>query len=123
MSDDLRLGDGTVVQGEDPLAARLDPLLAGGGSLVAPLAAEGVGWVVVERGEPGADAALARLAGAERVLDEHRLVLLRLPAPAPSSPPAPPSPPSSPATSSPSGCCSAGACARPPGADERAVRS
>ena len=82
VADDLPLGDGTVVQGEDPLAAALDPLMAGTEPLTGPLAAAGVGWVVLERGEPGADQALARLAGAERVLDGRDVVLLELPAPA-----------------------------------------
>jgi hypothetical protein len=87
--DRLRVGR-RVVPGEDPLAARLTPLVEGPGPLAAPAAAAGIRWVLVERDGPAAGAVEARLAGAQQVIDAPELSLWRVPRPAVVHEPAPP---------------------------------
>jgi hypothetical protein len=115
LNDDLEL-PGITVAGEDQLAARLGPVVRGGGPLAADLAAAGVRYVLVVRGGSGAGVAAggprppagqqaaralgreaataeARLAGADRVLDLPDLALYRLDRPAPLDVPALPAAP------------------------------
>ena len=91
--DRLRLGT-LVVAGEDPLAARLEPVATGSGSLLAagPL---GIRWVLVERGaapDPDSPAA-GRLVGARLRLDTAVLGLWQLPGSAVRSERTPPAAP------------------------------
>lgn len=89
VDDDLVLADRTV-QGEDPVAAGLGPLVSGTGPLTRPLAAAGVGWVVVARDEPGAVDPRDRLAGAVLRLDGPALQVWQLPGAVPRALPGPP---------------------------------
>jgi len=90
--DDLVLSDRTV-QGEDPVAARLDALVSGSDPLTRPLSDAGIGWVVVEHGEVGAEQAAGRLAGARLAVDGPVLALWQLPSPARLVAPEPPAVP------------------------------
>ncbi len=89
VDDDLVLPDRTV-QGEDPVAARLDPVVSGSGGLTGPLAAAGVGWVVLARGEPGAPDPAPRLVGAALRLDGPAWQVWQLPVVEPADSPGPP---------------------------------
>ncbi|MGG5257282.1 hypothetical protein [Phycicoccus avicenniae] len=84
-ADDLAVGD-RVVAGEDPLAARLGPLLASPDARTGErLAAAGVRWVLVTRTDPDAGPLLESLAaapGARRMVDGADLVLVELADPA-----------------------------------------
>ncbi|MCU1623934.1 MAG: hypothetical protein JWL79_2779 [Frankiales bacterium] len=60
---------GTAVRGEDPVAARLDPIVRSGAPLLPALQREGIGEVLVERTTAGFDAAMvARQTQGLRVL-------------------------------------------------------
>jgi hypothetical protein len=65
------------VQGEDPLAARLDPLIRSGRPLRDELAANGVSQVLVERTASGDDAAIVQrqVEGLSLVVADGGLVL------------------------------------------------
>lgn len=77
--DRLRVGS-TVVAGEDPRASALTPLVESGAPLASGLAAHGVGWVLLERTTPGADAVAAnRFAGLSLRIDTAELRLWRVP--------------------------------------------
>lgn len=80
MDDDLPLSTGTV-QGEDPLARELDPLLSGRGPLLDTLRRERIPLVLVERTTRGSDpvAEEARLVGLEPVVRTAELSLWRVP--------------------------------------------
>ena len=82
VDDDLPLA-GRVVQGEDPLAARLDDVVTAGGPLASPLAAAGVTQVLVERTTRGFDAsqAAAQTAGLTLVIRTPDLDLYDVPNP------------------------------------------
>jgi hypothetical protein len=72
---------GAGVPGEDARAARVEAVLLGGGA-PADLAAEGVGWVLVERGTPGPTGGSATLlAQLEPVLLGQDLELYAVPGP------------------------------------------
>ena len=79
VDDSLRLGNGTVVRGEDPLAARVGAALSGSAPLAPALAGLGIGWVVVERGEVGAPQARERLGDLPVALNGEVLTVLRVP--------------------------------------------
>lgn len=83
-SDDLVVGDQTI-RGEDPYARRVGGVLGAAGPLTArDLAAEGVGWVLVARGDPEAVSIAADLTASpavERVVEGEEFLLLRLPEP------------------------------------------
>ena len=82
-NDVLRLGGGQALAGEDPGAARIARAVEKGLPLADVLAQEGVAWVLVEKGTPGAEQSLAQRIG--RVAhDGPRLRLLRLEGSAPS---------------------------------------
>ncbi len=74
---------GTVVRGEDPVAARLDRAVRAGGSLLPALQHEGVAQVLVERTTQGFDPQLAadQTAGLEVIVDTPELALYRVSAP------------------------------------------
>lgn len=105
VDDDLVLADRTV-EGEDPLARRLDPVLSQAlseipstpvlgiseGGVAEALAEAGIRWAVLARGEPGSEDAEAQLRGARRVHNGPSYSLYRLPAvadprPLPAGPP------------------------------------
>lgn len=95
-NDAVRVGDITVPT-EDPRARRLDAAIGGDGPLVAALRAQGVRYVAVDaeiaswdpaagtppgrRGPSGIVGHPTRLAGAEVVLRDRDLLLLRIPRP------------------------------------------
>ncbi|MGN6332695.1 MAG: hypothetical protein ACTHOD_13740 [Motilibacteraceae bacterium] len=78
VADDLPVGE-QVVRGEDPRAQRIAALLAGGRPLAPLLAADGVGWVLVEHQTPGPALPPAAMRGLEPVVDGPALTLLRVP--------------------------------------------
>ncbi|HEU4675662.1 MAG TPA: hypothetical protein VFS29_06730 [Motilibacteraceae bacterium] len=78
VADDLPVGQ-QVVRGEDPRAQRISSLLAGDRPLTEQLAADGVGWVLLEHGTPGPAVPPAHLRGLEPVVDGPDLTLLRVP--------------------------------------------
>ncbi len=82
-SDALVVG-GRTLAGEDPLAARVGAALdPPGPGTASALGAEGVRWVLVTRGDPGAEDVLTALeaAGARTVVDGADLALVELPGP------------------------------------------
>jgi hypothetical protein len=85
VSDALTVGRRTLPE-EGPLARRTAAALADGRLTDAELRDAGVGWVLVERGTPGA---LPVLPPVRTVLDDPDLVLARLPGPLPDPVPAP----------------------------------
>ncbi len=93
VDDDLPLAGGQV-QGEDPLAARLDPFVGTGRPLLPALQAEGVAQVLVEKRTRGEDvsATRRRLEGLRLVRENDELALYAVPGSgsAPSEPPLPP---------------------------------
>jgi hypothetical protein len=80
-SDELVVG-GRVVSGEDPWAGRVGALIRSPGREIATaLGKEGVGWLLVHREDPDADALVAAVeldGSATRVVDGRSLVLFRL---------------------------------------------
>jgi hypothetical protein len=67
---------GTVVMApDDPVARRLDPVIAGSGPLTGALRAAGVRFVIVDAGPSVA----GRLPGCPVVVEDARLVVYRLP--------------------------------------------
>ena len=92
-NDDLELA-GLTVPGEDPYAARLAPLVRGGGPLAPGLPAAGVRYVLLYKVD-GWAVDLPRLDGLEPVVDAPELALLRVPA-RPAAPPRFPAPPAAP---------------------------
>lgn len=84
VDDDLPLAD-RVVQGEDPLAQRLDAVVTSGGPLAPALRREGIGQVLVERTDRAADDSLLQrqLAGLRLVVTTPELALYDVPGPAP----------------------------------------
>lgn len=81
VDDDLPL-PGRSVQGEDPLAARLDAAVTSGRPLLPVLQAAGVGRVLVERRTAGFDAAVVanQVAGLSLVTSTPELALWAVPA-------------------------------------------
>ena len=79
-NDSLRVGDDTVVAGEDPVARRIaDASDHGPGDFVETLRREAVGWVLLDKGSPGADS-VPDIPG-EVVHDGAELRLVRLEGP------------------------------------------
>lgn len=74
--DTLRVGD-VEIAGEDPRAARLRPAVEAGEW--DEVAAEGVGYVVLDTSAPGADEAAAHLDGLDEVATEGTLRLYAVP--------------------------------------------
>ena len=77
-SADLVVG-GRTVRGEDPRPARVERLLHSGEPLRVTMPAEGIGWVLVERGTPGPPVPPGLLDGARPVVTGSALRLFRLP--------------------------------------------
>lgn len=79
-----------IVRGEDPGATAVGAVVSGSGPLVAGLEHAGIRWVLVERGEPGAEQLTRRLTGAVRIYSGDALELWRVPGPAAGHPAEPP---------------------------------
>jgi hypothetical protein len=77
-SADLVVGD-RIVPGDDPRAAKVGRLLQTGDPLGASMPAEGIGWVLVERGTPGPLVPPELLSGATAVVTGSSVELFRLP--------------------------------------------
>ena len=105
-ADDLPVqtedGEVVVVAGEDGLARELDPLVdrlgdpGSAGAVADGLRAEGVRYVVVERGYGAAPVDEQALADLEVVVDAPELLVLRVDGPSPSTSGSRPAPPCSP---------------------------
>jgi hypothetical protein len=91
VDDDLPLA-GRVVQGEDPLAARLDSVVTAGGPLAGDLAQAGVAQVLVEATTRGFDAVLTaqQTAGLTLVVSTPELALYDVPNSSPAAARTPP---------------------------------
>ncbi|MDL4775968.1 hypothetical protein [Actinomadura xylanilytica] len=79
-SDAVVIGAATI-PAEDPKARRLDAVIKSAGPLTGPLAAAGVRYAAFDAETDPGNPAMARLAGAERVVDGPDLVLYRIPDP------------------------------------------
>jgi len=79
VADDRLLVGDHLIAGEDPIAARLTPLVESPAPLAPGLVAQGVGWVLLERTTPGGDQiSAARFAGMTLVVDSVDLQLWRV---------------------------------------------